>query len=680
MIVSPIRASETLGAMPPRNLDHVSIYSPLSASTHQIRLLTLTPSENRDDDIFCCLDVVGFQSSPTPNYEALSYVWGDPFPKFTIAINGHPFEICHNLYITLRYLRHRTMPRTLWIDALCINQSDAAEKDHQIRQMGAIYSNASKVLVWFGESDDDIEKAMDMLCGMERKLDLSKLDWYLDHSEPQLDWYVAARDDKSLHPGLNKLFNRPWFSRIWVVQEVSLSRRIPIILCGKRPISFKLLWDLKYHLALPSIYGNSVHKALGLDYETCSEIASFRARWNRSASHLPNTDEELLEHFLMSTSRRECTEPRDKVFGLLGLLSPNFVLTHFPDYNEPVAKIYQRTTKLLLVRGGLGWLRYAKNKNMSDLPSWCIDFSTNWTKNDRGFLSSSYFPSESRLCGQPGLTKIGELDSILVQGIKLGRVRLSAQRRGDPKNEGVSFIPTSIAEEMKLVEDFGETIRPFFAAVHTTLQEQLGDREACKRLASGDIWKLIGYGEDGLSSQRRDAERWASRLETHLWLVDPQWRATSRPWSQVPSKLTSTQLKLLEQGHYILDLVEQGYIRMDAELYECGSQLVYLIHCLSDCSFFIASDASNTYYGKADGMAEEDDVLCLLSGFNLPAILRHKQGSFKLVGFACVPSLSQPEEEVMYSDWFRLTTKHRSDGDLPLEDGENLEKREFRLI
>ncbi|KAL9628297.1 MAG: hypothetical protein Q9164_007327, partial [Protoblastenia rupestris] len=85
--------------------------------------------------------------------------------------------------------------------------------------MGAIYSNASEVLVWFGESDDDIEKAMDVLCDMERKLDLFRLDWYLDHSEPQLDWYVAARNDKSVHLGLNKLFNRPWFSRIWVVQE-----------------------------------------------------------------------------------------------------------------------------------------------------------------------------------------------------------------------------------------------------------------------------------------------------------------------------------------------------------------------------------------------------------------------------------------------------------------------------
>lgn len=666
--------------MPPRNTEQVSVYSPLSAFTHQIRLLELSPSENHDDDIFCCLDVVAFQSSPTSNYEALSYVWGDPFPKFTITINGHSFKVCHNLYIALRYLRHRMMPRTLWIDALCINQSDGAEKDHQIRQMGAIYTNALKVLVWFGESDDDIEKAMDMLCDMESKVDISKLDWYLDNSEPQLDWYVAARNDKSVHPGLNKLFNRPWFSRIWVVQEVGLSRRIPIILCGKRLISFKLLWDLKFHLALPSIYGNFVHKALGIDSEMCSEIANFRARWNSNASHLSNTDEELLEHFLRSTSRRECTEPRDKVFGLLGLLSPNSVRAHFPDYNEPVSKIYQRTTKLLLVRGGLAWLRYAKNKNMSDLPSWCIDFSTKWINNDRGFLSNSYFPLESRLSGQPGLTKFGELDSILVQGTELGQVNLSAQRRGDPKNEGVSYIPTSIAEEMKLVEDFSETIRPFFAAVHTTLREQFGDRQACKRLASEDVWKLIGHGEDGLSSQRRDAERWASRLETHLWLVDPQWRATSTPWSLVPSKLTSTQLELLEQGHYILDLIQQGYIQMDAELYDCGSQLVDLIHRVSNCSFFIASDVSNTYYGKADGMAEEGDILCLLSGFNLPAILRPRQGSFKLVGLAFVPSLSRPEKEVMYGDGFRLTTKHRADGDLPLEDRENLQKREFRLI
>lgn len=343
------------------------------------------------------------------------------------------------------------------------------------------------MLVWFRESDDDIDNAMDMLCDMERKVDISKLDWHNDRSELQLNWYVAARYNESVHPGLNKLFNKTWFSRIWVVQEVSLSQAVPILLCRKRSTLFKLLWDLKFHLGIPAIDGFSVQEALGLNSETCSEISNFRVRWNRSASRLSSSDEELLEHLLRCTSRRECTDPRDRVFGLLGMLSPIFVLVHFPDYNEPVAKIYKRMMKLLFMRREVGWLRYAKNKNISDLPSWCIDFSINWINNHCGFLGDLSFSSEDKSCEQSGLINTGELDSILVQGIKLGQIKLSVQRRGPSRTESLSYIPTSVEEEMNSVGEFNEIIRPFFAAVHTILQDQFGHQEACKRVASGDI-------------------------------------------------------------------------------------------------------------------------------------------------------------------------------------------------
>lgn len=75
-----------LGAMSPRNLDNSSVYSPLGASTHQIRLLALAPSKNDIDDITCCLNVVGLHGFPIPNYDALSYVWGDPSPRFTMVM------------------------------------------------------------------------------------------------------------------------------------------------------------------------------------------------------------------------------------------------------------------------------------------------------------------------------------------------------------------------------------------------------------------------------------------------------------------------------------------------------------------------------------------------------------------------------------------------------------------
>ncbi|KAF2717290.1 HET-domain-containing protein, partial [Polychaeton citri CBS 116435] len=176
-----------------QSVTDAAIYCPLSTSTPQLRLLKILPSQTQESDILCSLDVVDFQHSSTPYYQALSYVWGEQDPKFTITVNGHSFEVGRNLYTALCHVRHESMPQILWIDALCINQSDAVEKEHQIRQMGAIYTRAFDVLVWFGKLDDDIEIAMDLLSDMEKTVDLSRLDC--------------------------KLFDTPWFGRIWVVQE-----------------------------------------------------------------------------------------------------------------------------------------------------------------------------------------------------------------------------------------------------------------------------------------------------------------------------------------------------------------------------------------------------------------------------------------------------------------------------
>ncbi|KAF2717291.1 hypothetical protein K431DRAFT_288669 [Polychaeton citri CBS 116435] len=157
-------------------------------------------------------------------------------------------------------------------------------------------------------------------------------------------------------------------------------------------------------------------------------------------------------------------------------------------------------------------------------------------------------------------------------------------------------------------------------------------------------------------------------------MVSLEWRAASKPWSQVSTRLADTQLQLLEQGHHILDLLEQGRIQMDAELYDYTTQLVRLMHRLSDCSFFVASGDSNScFYGKADCTVEDGDLLCLLSDLDKPSILRPTDGAFKLIGFAHVPSLSPPDAEIMYGEHFHLTVKCKPVGDNPHEDGSGLE-------
>ncbi|KAK0705930.1 heterokaryon incompatibility protein-domain-containing protein, partial [Lasiosphaeria miniovina] len=93
--------------------------------------------------------------APWPEYEALSYVWGDPAPSQRIRIRDadadgdcdETMAVTANLHAALRRLRQPDQPRTLWADGICINQADAGEKSHQVRQMGAFYSRARRVVV-----------------------------------------------------------------------------------------------------------------------------------------------------------------------------------------------------------------------------------------------------------------------------------------------------------------------------------------------------------------------------------------------------------------------------------------------------------------------------------------------------------------------------------------------------
>ena len=138
-------------------LDHGSVTKiyPLStlgiyvrlADTQNIRVLVLLPSERQHTDIQCLLLEQPLQMS---QYEALSYVWGDTKVTRQILVNGYCFNATNNLEAALRQLRRARKPRLLWVDAICIDQSNRTEKAEQVVQMDKVYRAAERVLIWLG--------------------------------------------------------------------------------------------------------------------------------------------------------------------------------------------------------------------------------------------------------------------------------------------------------------------------------------------------------------------------------------------------------------------------------------------------------------------------------------------------------------------------------------------------
>jgi hypothetical protein len=115
-----------------------SLFPPLRFPD-SIRILTLQPAENENDQLVCRLLARRIKHEAGA-YEALSYVWGDKNGSANIHCNGAPLNITRNLEDALRKIRLEKEPRYLWVDAICINQEDVHERGHQVRLMRSIYS------------------------------------------------------------------------------------------------------------------------------------------------------------------------------------------------------------------------------------------------------------------------------------------------------------------------------------------------------------------------------------------------------------------------------------------------------------------------------------------------------------------------------------------------------------
>ncbi|OAL06385.1 HET-domain-containing protein [Phaeosphaeriaceae sp. SRC1lsM3a] len=121
------------------------MYEALIPSKHQTRILLLLPSSDVDSTIRCRL-IIKFLDDEHLRYEALSYVWGNPEPSKEIQVNSSICRVGPNLHSALRRLRSENELRRLWVDAVCINQPDNAEKSHQVAQMGRVYSGAEQTI------------------------------------------------------------------------------------------------------------------------------------------------------------------------------------------------------------------------------------------------------------------------------------------------------------------------------------------------------------------------------------------------------------------------------------------------------------------------------------------------------------------------------------------------------
>lgn len=260
------------------------------------------------DQLQCQIDI--HELDECPPYEALSYCWGSADGLVEILLNGRNFRIRKILWDSLWQLKKSCPPhlggeRYWWIDQLCIDQNTVTERNHQVQMMGEIFRKAQGVLGWVGKPELSTSLAFRLL----------------------VDGDVEEVERKDALHAVKSLFANPYWHRLWVMQEIWLARDF-IVMCGPNVLAWA-------SLRLPEfLFGVEKHDLLPYHINYIRQA--------RGASTRPKLD---LLQALKLFQGCGCHDPRDKVYGLLGMIDQNHEgrAAILVDYSKYGATLFSET-------------------------------------------------------------------------------------------------------------------------------------------------------------------------------------------------------------------------------------------------------------------------------------------------------------------------------------------------
>lgn len=203
-----------------------------SLADRHIRLLNILPGAT-PSDLQCALQDVAIDTKP--QYTALSYAWGSPPAQHAIRLNGYRILIQKNLWKFLRQASQMNgaLCHDLWIDALCIDQMNGDERLRQVQMMPQIYAGASEVLVWLGPQYAASNIALETVARSR-----------LGHRGQHALWKTLSSEAGS---AMMSLSHRSYWTRLWIVQELSLARKIRLM-CGTRVVDWERFASFMAHM------------------------------------------------------------------------------------------------------------------------------------------------------------------------------------------------------------------------------------------------------------------------------------------------------------------------------------------------------------------------------------------------------------------------------------------------
>ncbi|KXH66391.1 hypothetical protein CSAL01_10006 [Colletotrichum salicis] len=388
-------------------------YQPLDPEKKEFRLIEIQPLEIEEPGVTpppvrCRLKQARLEEEQC--YTAVSYAWGDVSITNRILVDDQQVQVTTNLEAALRHLAagriDENLGSTFWVDALCINQRDEAERTQQVSYMRQIYQNAAKSFIWLGSASVDSDLAMNTILDLDKLADsgvFAVMSWsefpfakiavnpMVDKVQTILREIIGelCRKKSARLKAIGSLFERSWFQRVWVIQERVLSKDC-LVCCGDTWMSWDALYDGFWVLCGVRDYLNIVGSGTGRR-DSSTLVASLTAALDRVtpvAFTRPNSS--LLTLFsllsrMCNEAQLQASDQRDYVFSLLGLVSPDSSPAIPVQYNKDWQTIRTEVAKACLIYygprilsfAGSGGVHYAA-ASLIRKPSWAPDWSSKY--------------------------------------------------------------------------------------------------------------------------------------------------------------------------------------------------------------------------------------------------------------------------------------------------------------
>lgn len=321
-------------------------YEPLQSSRH-IRLLRLRGQlanwRLRSHEL------INVHLDHAPTFCAISYRWDTEKGSGYVSIGNKVLRVTLSCKAAMIYFSKMTPGRFIWIDAVCINQADVEEKNTQVALMRNIYQSAHSTTVWLGEALPDHEFALNLHAALRSDVfDINNME-LAKREDPNHPLYPSREtndevkrpyhdDWRKVPDTLELVLQRSWFGRVWMIQEVALGQRI-VVCCANALFEWNQLVEATRRLAAAQ---GPNRKAL---FDLPLKIMEARDHHQRHTFSF---------YQILQLGRSfDASDPRDKIYGMLGLSEDFANAIGPPDYNKPAAEVWSNMACMYLERYSL---------------------------------------------------------------------------------------------------------------------------------------------------------------------------------------------------------------------------------------------------------------------------------------------------------------------------------------